>query len=192
MTTQISGDTGVSQCQPSSVSSDDLQAGAVTPDKLSQKLTLGTAQATTSGTSIDFTGIPSWVKRITISISGVSTNGTSNIQVQLGTAGGIETSSYLGAAFSQTATNTAYTSGALLTGANAAATIIHGSATFTLLNSSINLWSIAGVIAQSNAAAVGFTAGSKSLSGVLDKLRLTTVNGTDVFDVGSVNILYEG
>ena len=34
--------------------------------------------------------------------------------------------------------------------------------------------------------------GAVSLSGTLDRIRLTTVNGTDTFDAGSVNIMYEG
>jgi len=60
-------------------------------------LVSGTSQASTSGTSIDFTGIPSWVKRITVMFNGVSTNGTSNKQIQLGDSGGFETTGYLGA-----------------------------------------------------------------------------------------------
>jgi hypothetical protein len=31
-----------------------------------------------------------------------------------------------------------------------------------------------------------------SLSGTLDRIRLTTVNGSDTFDAGSINIIYEG
>ena len=52
-----------------------------------------TAQATTSGTSITFTGIPSWVKRITVMFNGVSTSGTSPVQIQLG-AGSVTTTGY--------------------------------------------------------------------------------------------------
>ena len=61
-----------------------------------EPLVLGTAQASTSGASIDFTSIPSWVKRITVMFSGVSTNGSSNWLVQLGTASGVENTGYLG------------------------------------------------------------------------------------------------
>ena len=35
----------------------------VNKSAVSQQATLGTAQATTSGTALDFTGIPSWVKK---------------------------------------------------------------------------------------------------------------------------------
>ena len=33
--------------------------------------------------------------------------------------------------------------------------------------------------------------GSVTLSGALDRVVLTTVGGTDTFDAGSVNIIYE-
>ena len=62
------------------------------------KIVSGTSVASTSGTSIDFTSIPSWVKRITVMFDGVSTNGTSNLQVQIGDSGGIENTGYTAAA----------------------------------------------------------------------------------------------
>lgn len=86
MATVISGNTGVSQ----------VQNNIVSPAKLTQPLTLGTAQNTTSGTSIDFTGIPSWAKRITVMLSGVSTNGSSNYLLRIG-SGSFSASGYLGA-----------------------------------------------------------------------------------------------
>ena len=58
----------------------------------------GTTVASTSGTSIDFTGIPSFVKRITVMLNQVSLSGTSNVCIQLGTSGGVDTAStYVGA-----------------------------------------------------------------------------------------------
>ena len=69
--------------------------GAVVSAMGSSILTSGTAQASTSGTAIDFTGIPSWAKRITVMFNGVSTNGTSNPQIQLG-SGSPTTSGYTG------------------------------------------------------------------------------------------------
>ena len=56
--------------------------GTLVVSGINSAITAGTAVASTSGTSIDFTGIPSWVKRITVMFNGVSTNGTSNIQIQ--------------------------------------------------------------------------------------------------------------
>jgi hypothetical protein len=47
-------------------------------------------------------------------------------------------------------------------------------------------------MASSNAANVWSMAGSITLGGTLDRIRLTTVLGVDFFDAGTVNILYEG
>lgn len=153
-------------------------------------LTLGTAVATTSGTSIDFTGIPSWVKRITVMMHGTSTNGSSNLRFQIGPSGGVETSGYL----SSSAIGTTYgidTGGFSLTSAITSASISSGIATFILMDASTNLWAYSANLGYSNAAGASYAGGSKALAGTLSRLKLTTVNGTDTFDVGSVNILYE-
>jgi hypothetical protein len=154
-------------------------------------LIAGIALATTSGTSIDITGIPSWAKRVTLMFSGVSTTGTSYCRIRLGTSGGIETSGYDAAggyvAISSTASAAASTAGFDFYGDAAATGGRSGSVMLT--NVSGNIWA-----AQGSICLVGnifFVTGSKSLSGVLDRIRLTTVNGTDTFDAGSVNILYE-
>jgi hypothetical protein len=156
-------------------------------------ITSGTAQASTSGTFIDFTGIPSTVKRITVMFSGVSTNGTSNLLIQLGDSGGVENTGYLGDGFSTVNNlvgNLNYTTGfGIGNGNQTAASLSHG--TFTITNLSGNNWTIFGAIAQSTSNVMNFTAGSKTLSDVLDRVRITTVNGTDTFDAGTINILYE-
>ena len=167
----------------------------VTPAKLSQPLTLATAQATTSGTSIDFTGIPSWVKRITVMFGGVSTSGTSIPMIQLGDSGGIEATGYAGSAgFVTGASSNAatYTDGFRLNQAHAASTVFHGNAVLALLSGASNTWAMSFVGGYSNSGALKISGGSKSLSDALTQVRLTTVNGTDTFDAGSVNIMYEG
>jgi hypothetical protein len=156
-------------------------------------ITAATAVATTSGTSIDFTGIPSWVKRVTVMFDAVSTNGTSPVQVRLGTAGGIQASGYnsIGSAIigTNTTSSASYSTGAVVAGSSAATTRV-GSIVFNLLAS--NAWSFSGVTADLSILATSHIAGLVSLSGALDRVRITTVNGTDTFDGGSVNILYEG
>lgn len=150
-----------------------------------------TAVASTSGTAFDFTSIPSWVKRVTVMLSGVSTSGTSNILVQIGT-GSVTTSGYLGSGcFVQTGTTVAInvTTGFPLSTNVAATTVIHGSATICLLSS--NLWAFSSNVARSDAGTVISGAGSVTLAGTLDRLRITTVNGTDTFDAGTINIMYE-
>jgi len=153
-------------------------------------LVSGTSVASTSGTSIDFTSIPSWVKRITVMFSGVSTNGTSNYLVQLG-AGSPTTSGYLGASSIVTTgvSCTNFTTGFGVFNNIGAATVIHGSMTITAFGS--NVWVASGVSAISGALGTMQTGGSVTLGGTLDRIRITTVNGTDTFDAGSINILYE-
>lgn len=149
-----------------------------------------TAQASTSGTSIDFTSIPAGTKRITVMFNGVSTTGTSNILIQLGDAGGIETTGYVSAggyiqnlAASAVSTSTA----GLIFNTASASNSIFGFMTICTVGS--NAWVSNG---QVTAASVPFiSSGGKTLSDTLTQVRITTVGGTDTFDAGSINILYE-
>jgi hypothetical protein len=152
-------------------------------------LQMGTAVASTSGTSIDFTGIPSWAKRITVMFNGVSTNSTSNIQIQLGDSGGIETTGYAGGAFDLTVMPNS-TTGLLITSQNNTVCSFNGAV--TIANLSGNTWVSNGVII-SIASGFGAASGaSKTLSDTLTQIRITTVNGTDTFDAGSINVMWEG
>ena len=168
-----------------------LSSTTITGTTIQGTIKSGTSVASTSGTAIDFTSIPSWVKRVTVMFNGVSTSGTADLLIQLGDSGGVETTGYLGAAsnFSSTVSTSSYTAGFGITSASAA-NVVHGSFALTFLGS--NTWTMAGVIARSNAANTIITAGSKNLSDTLDRVRITTSNGTDTFDAGSINILYEG
>jgi hypothetical protein len=152
----------------------------------------GTAVASTSGTSIDFTSIPSWVKRITIVFQGVSTNGTSIPQIQIG-SGSFVTTGYLGVGFIALHTFAPAlannSTGFLTAGDSAAAYTRHGFVVLTNLTG--NTWTITGILGQSDAARIQMCGGSLALGGTLDRVRITTVNGTDTFDAGSINILYE-
>ena len=158
-------------------------------------LTSGTAVATTSGTSIDFTSIPSWVKRITVMFNGVSSSGTSLVQLQIG-AGSVDATGYSSTAAGvantgNTVTAIASTTGFLISSVGTATNTLSGAVRLTLLGS--NMWVSDGSLSQNGGGFVGgFTAGGvKTASGTLDRIRLTTVNGTDTFDAGSINILYE-
>jgi hypothetical protein len=149
-------------------------------------LTSSTAQASTSGTSIDFTGIPSWAKRITVMFNGVSTNGTSLVQVQIG-AGSVTTTGYVSAT-SVNATSTSSTTGFLTTANNGVADTRIG--VMTITNISGFIW-VMGASIGSNFPNCSTSAGVVTLSSTLDRVRITTVNGTDTFDAGSINIMYE-
>ena len=154
------------------------------------QLRLSTSVATTSGTSIDFTSIPAWVKRITVMFSGVSTNGTSQYLVQIGDAGGIENTGYIGQA-NNVGGMFAMSAGFIVQSNVVAANTHHGIFTLSRLDSTT--WAGSGILANQAATYNStFSAGSKILSATLDRIRLTTANGTDTFDAGSINILYEG
>lgn len=152
-----------------------------------------TAQASTSGTSIDFTGIPSGVKQITVMFAGVSTSGTSNPLIQIGDSGGIESSGYLSGgtnlANAGAIAISAYTAGFGILSASAAS-VLHGSIILSLLDSVNNTWVASGSLYTSNTPVSFLVAGSKSTSAVLDRVRITTAGGSDTFDAGSINISY--
>ena len=155
-----------------------------------QKLTQGTAVASTSGTNIDFASIPSWVKRITIAFNGVSTNGSNNIQVVLGT-GTTPTYATSGYAGGYSLGNNAIFTAAMSTGfdvmAVAATSIVH--AVVTLVNVTGNTWVMSGNAQISNSTSYQFGAGSVSLAAALTAVRVTA--GGNTFDAGNINILYE-
>jgi hypothetical protein len=156
-------------------------------------ITSGTSVASTSGVSIDFTGIPSWAKRVTVMFSGVSTSGTSAPIVRFG-AGTVQTTGYASTssaiAASSSGSESLDTSGFKFSGGANSTAIRHGTITATLIGSSI--WSVFGITGQSDVQYTTMIGGSVTLSGTLDRVRITTVNGTDTFDAGSINILYEG
>ncbi|CAB4152164.1 hypothetical protein UFOVP588_55 [uncultured Caudovirales phage] len=155
-----------------------------------QRITQGTAVASTSGTSIDFTSLPAWVKRITVMFSGVSTSGTSVVQVQLG-SGSVTTSGYASqSTFSGASSATSSVTSGLHFHGGAAASARNGAMVIMLLGS--NNWSATWMSGQPSDSGVVYGGGSITLSGTLDRVRITTVNGTDTFDAGSVNIMYEG
>jgi len=150
----------------------------------------GTAVASTSGTSIDFTSIPSWVKRITVMFAGVSTNGTSFVQVQAG-SGSPTTSGYVGTSQNMYAANSyqtqSSTTGWIFTDGGAADTRIGH---LVITNISGNTWIGTGAVSGTPSLS-SYAQGNVTLAGTLDRVRITTVNGTDTFDAGSVNILWE-
>jgi hypothetical protein len=155
-------------------------------------ITSGTAVASTSGTAIDFINIPSTTKRITVMFAGVSTSGTSSHLLQLGTSAGVTTSGYICSAVrffqSGTLATDNFTTG-FGTNSQDSAGLYSGSIVISKFSG--NNWVVQGNIGM-NTTLFHVTAGSISLAAVLDRIRITTVNGTDTFDAGSINILYEG
>jgi len=161
-----------------------------TPTMGASFITRGTT-ITASGTSLDFTSLPSWVNRITVMFRNISTNGTSFMLVQLGTSSGVTTSGYVstsndldGGGGSSSSDSTS----GLIMRLQAASNIINGIMTIAYMGS--NTW-VANHTCASTTTVVFMGGGTSALSGTLDRVRITTVNGTDQFDAGSVNILFE-
>lgn len=179
----------------SAITTAKIAAGAVVPADLSQPLTLATSVATTSGTAVDFTGIPSWVRRVTVMFNGVSTSGTSPLEIRIG-SGSIVSTGYASGAFTPNTINVGSTSGFILTGTNYASAAYAGSITLLLQNQASNAWVSSGVIADTaNPSGNGggnSSGGFVALSGALDRVRITTTGGANTFDAGSINIMYEG
>ncbi len=158
---------------------------AVTPATMqASKIVQATAVATTSGVSFDFTGIPSWAKRITICFDQVSTNNTNPVQVQIG-SGSVDTSSYQSVC-SYSGTGITSTSAFLVGGVNSTDA---RSGSMVLTNMGSNKW-----VATSNTTSgniVFVSGGVHQCGSALDRVRITTTVGTDAFDGGNINITWE-
>ena len=157
-------------------------------------ITSGTAVASTSGTSIDFTSIPNWVKRVTVMLNGVSTSGTSQKLFQLGTGSTTFTTSGYSSNSSFIAGSVgtlAYTNGFNLYNLVTAADTLVGTVVFT--NITGNTWACSGSVGQTTGTSLtAFTNGTIALGAALTAVRFTTAGGTDTFDAGTINIMYEG
>lgn len=164
--------------------------GIVTGTAGNLMLVQGTAQASTSGTNIDFTGISSWAKRITVMFNGISASGTSPFIIQIG-SGSFVTTGYTSFGINTNTTTlsgAAFTTGLAIINAPAAAISYSGNATLALVSG--NAWTFQAQIGSNGAFGMG-AGNSPTLSGALDRIRITTVNGTDTFDAGTINIQYE-
>jgi hypothetical protein len=158
-------------------------------------LVSGTMLTASTQTELAFTDIPAWVKKITISYAGLSTNGTSvSVLLQLGDSGGYETTSYatglLQAASGGNSMLGSATNGMYVSFNNTTLYVLDGVFTLALIDAATNTWAGAGSATARGTNAVYVTSGSKTLSATLDRLRLY-VDGTVQFDAGTVNILYE-
>jgi hypothetical protein len=146
-----------------------------------------------SGVSISFTSLPNWIKKITTMINGVSTNGTADILIRLSTGGVFASSGYVsnmqvvqGGVASSGVNNTV----GFVISQGASSVITTG--TYEFVNNDGNGWIGTGVFAYEHAVVGAYGGGRVTLGGVLDGILIVTANGSDTFDAGSVNIIYEG
>ena len=173
--------------------------GIVTGTAGNLMLVQGTSQNLTSGTSAPFTSIPSWVKRITISISNLTSAATQTsvniIQLGTGATPTYTTTGYLGSAgqfVSTTSAAAAFTTGFGISATNAANFIKSGIVTLTLVDLATNTWAFSFAGSVSTGTTAGLAGGGFiALAGALTAVQLTTVNGTDTFATDKVNIQYE-
>ena len=146
-----------------------------------------TVIATTSGTSKDFTNIPSWATGINVIFRGVSTNGTNGIIIQLGTGGTPTTSGYNSVCAKQDGTLANNTAGLIVVNDNLAANDYSG--VMTLRKITGNTWVSSGVF-RSSTGGMRYFAGDIAVGGALDMIRLTTTTGVNTFDAGDINIAW--
>jgi len=169
------------------VSSPDYEVDGVTGQLY--PIVRGTAVASTSGTAIDFTSIPSWVRRITVMLAGVSLSGADSLLIQIG-SGSFTTSGYSGGGARLGASSVAaatFTTGFTLNNATAAALV---SGNIIITNVTSNTWSASGTCGETSGEFICMTGGFIALGGALDRVRITST-GASTFDAGTINILYE-
>lgn len=183
----------VSYTPPSGISGTNVQTALTevwNRAKTAYKLVTVNPVATTSGTAIDITGLPTGVKAIYIHFDKNTVNGATNFLLQLGDSGGIENTGYLGACYQLGSTGVTSTAGFPIR--RAASTIaIVGTLILMIENAANNTWSINGNLARSESLGDIFVcAGQKSLSATLDRIRLVSENGTAIFNGGNFSISY--
>jgi hypothetical protein len=151
-----------------------------------------TAVASTTGTSISFTAIPTWVRRVTVMFAGVSTDSTSPLLVKIGPSGGIVSTGYLstGARMAAASTTVGDSTAGFIINHTAAADVISGSLVIDVLNPASYIYT-SDHTAKASTTAVLSGGGNVTLAGAMTQLSITTVSGTANFDAGSINVLYE-
>jgi hypothetical protein len=146
-----------------------------------------------TGATTDFTGIPSWVKRVTIFVSSASTNGTSNKLLQIG-SGSVQTTGYVSSCLNcrnaGTGAGSVSTNGFTVDNDSNATYVYDG--TIKLINASGNTWFIDSILSDNTGIRGPVGTGRVTLSGALDRFRFTTVGGIDTYDSGSFTVMYEG
>jgi hypothetical protein len=162
----------------------------------------GTAQSLVGQNSVNFTSLPSGIKKLTVIIRNASTNGTSIPVVRIGAQNSIASAAtfYLGTQMAIISGgnpgSTADTTGVILNNSNAAANVYQGTVEFTALESNYT-WAYSAQISLSNTTRLMINNGTIALgdyyvgAAELSNVRLTTINGTDTYDAGTINIVYQ-
>ena len=168
--------------------------GALLSSMASSAITQGTVNAggtnpfNNTVTSVTFTGIPSWTKRITVLFTNITFSVNAIPQLQLG-SGSLTTTGYVNSNAALNGTTSA--TGSSVSGHGIVYTPVAGiTGRVTFENLSGNTWVGAG-IGQYTIGAMCVSDSYITLSGALDRIAFGTVAGTATFSAGSINILYE-
>ena len=185
------GTANLTTLAPGAAGNTIVSTGTSWESTLQPRLTQMTEQTASSNTSFDFTSIPSWVVRITISLASISTTGNTYPKIQLGSSLGISTSGYAGSGtiISSGVASLNDTTGFIIydNGPSSAESI---SGSLILTRVSGNTWVANGVFANETVAQTRLCSGYKTLVNTLDRVRIT-IDGSDAFDSGTVNLMYE-
>ena len=151
-----------------------------------------TVAVSTSGTSIAFTGIPTWATRVTVVFDGVSTDNTSPLLVKLGTIAGIASTGYLstGARIAAAGTTVDSSTAGFIINSNLAADVVSGTLTITAVDPGTYTYT-ANHTGKASTTTLVMGGGNATLGNLMNQLSITTVGGTATFDAGLINVLYE-
>lgn len=152
---------------------------------------LGVEVDTSTGAVLyDITGIPSGIKEFTMMFFNISVSGSSPLLIQLGTSSGFQITDYNStSSFLDTTGNQTSATNGFVVRHGSSTRIMGGAITFRLQNPTSFNWVCNGMLIDKVLSNVQiFAGGNVSLTGLFSRIRLTTVNGTDTYDNGVMNI----
>ena len=148
-------------------------------------------QASTSGTEVEFTGIPSDALEITLMFTGVSASGTNNFMVQLGTASGYIETGYDSLSQNEGGSDDTAATDCFLIRADANNHLRTGAMVITKASGSSYVQTGSFALNPSGVQGGTQTYGSlTSVSGTVNRLRVK-LNGTNTFDAGTISVSYK-
>lgn len=146
--------------------------------------------ATTSGTAIDVTGIPSTAKQIIVSLYSVGSGTSGSLALQLG-SGAIETTGYNSdyASYTSAPAVSIFSGTTTQFGMKRNNSAVTGMFILNLVDAATNSWACTSIGSSTGSSEMYSGSGTKALSGALDRLRLSIVGGP-AFNAGKMSVQY--